>query len=509
MALDPGKDWLTIAEAALVLGVSKSTLYRWHNEGRLAFYRFGPRTVRVRRVDLLALPETERSVAGSALHPFPELLRGQPMQPGVPADRFVVENEVPVDTISVTHFPRTSMELLAQALGTAVTWNELAKSVASGLYTTFVMNVAVLALRSTRSAVLDLPTFGAMAKVESTCTPVREPADPTTGYLSGPILRSRKGKSNAGRVFFDQEAEGLCDKNRETAWALALPHNWLGKRHSTTEIIQLPYVAAVLKRIAHQEETHKVAGGIIGEAASAILSLPGKVALTMRHKPPQLMAITSFRGRACRGMLAIADWHEEMGEAEAYHMLQLWGMIMAQAADNLWRLHYESLAFTDPLTGLGNRRLFEYTISRELARTQRYRHPMSLILMDLDAFRQINEVHGHPGGDKALQEIGAWLATKIRRTDLIARVGGDEFGIILVETGKAGASKLAQRLINGLQKVPVIDDSHVSASAGIAEACDEDLTVSELYRRADVALYAAKRAGGGTWRVYSAEMDSA
>ncbi len=157
----------------------------------------------------------------------------------------------------------------------------------------------------------------------------------------------------------------------------------------------------------------------------------------------------------------------------------------------------EEEAFTDHLTGLANRRRFERQLEGEVSRTSRYGHAFCLLLLDIDNFKQVNDNHGHEAGDEALKSLAKVLQEGTRGIDLTARIGGEEFAILLTETSMRGAIDVAERLrmaIKGAQ-IPVV--GQIAASFGVAE-CPSSVsaqTARELQAAADAALYEAKRQG--------------
>jgi diguanylate cyclase (GGDEF)-like protein len=164
------------------------------------------------------------------------------------------------------------------------------------------------------------------------------------------------------------------------------------------------------------------------------------------------------------------------------------------------RLHEEvrRQATTDELTGLVNRRRFMEALETERERARLFETPFSVVLADLDDFKRINDDYGHHGGDLALRSFGHLLAEHVRDFDVAARLGGEEFAILLPQTRADAAAVVAGRIRGALAdtRIPVSDAARVrlTASFGIAESswgqsCDE------LLRRADDAMYAAKRAG--------------
>ena len=155
------------------------------------------------------------------------------------------------------------------------------------------------------------------------------------------------------------------------------------------------------------------------------------------------------------------------------------------------------LVRTDPLTGALNRRGFDELVDRELARAGRHGHPLALALIDLDDFHQTNTAHGHAGGDAVLRHLVAVCQLHLRSTDAIARIGGDEFVLLLPETPAADSMSTLLRLQRSLAQRPLqLDDTRVPVhfSAGVAQWHAGE-PVDGLLRRADAALYAAKRVG--------------
>jgi len=151
-------------------------------------------------------------------------------------------------------------------------------------------------------------------------------------------------------------------------------------------------------------------------------------------------------------------------------------------------------AYTDFLTGLRNRRYLEIILERELFRLWRYGRPLSLILLDLDGFKAVNDTHGHEVGDRVLRTLARCLEDHLRQSDRAVRLGGEEFAVVLPETELPQAIRLAERLRRevALLKVPPVES--LSASFGVAQAVPADSPLS-LLKRADEALYRAKRRG--------------
>ncbi|MDP9270910.1 MAG: bifunctional diguanylate cyclase/phosphodiesterase [Chloroflexota bacterium] len=154
-------------------------------------------------------------------------------------------------------------------------------------------------------------------------------------------------------------------------------------------------------------------------------------------------------------------------------------------------------ALTDQLTALGNHRAFQEELDRQVEHAQRYGAPLSLVLIDIDEFKSINDEKGHAQGDQALADFGRLVLAGLRRVDRPFRVGGDEFAILLPHTEAEGAWIVARRLLaNALQPPRVELGRHpISFSAGVSALPGLADSRAQLYSQADAALYAAKRAG--------------
>ena len=153
-------------------------------------------------------------------------------------------------------------------------------------------------------------------------------------------------------------------------------------------------------------------------------------------------------------------------------------------------------SFKDEVTGLYNRRFFSLRLEEELSRYRRFNHPVSVVLLDLDGFKAVNDEFGHTVGDETLREIAQILMKHSRGINVVSRYGGDEFAVLLVETSKAGARLYADRIREVVSKYPFSHGKVITASFGVASLPDDEAgTAEDLFRAADEALYAAKRAG--------------
>jgi diguanylate cyclase (GGDEF)-like protein len=162
-------------------------------------------------------------------------------------------------------------------------------------------------------------------------------------------------------------------------------------------------------------------------------------------------------------------------------------------------LQLERLSVTDALTGLRNRRFAEWFLSRELERVHRHGNRLSVFMADLDHFKRVNDTHGHPVGDAALRHVGTLLAGQLRKTDVAARWGGEEFLIALAQVPLEGALALAERQRAAIEATPLpLPDGRtldLTISIGVATAIVADASWEELVAAADRALYEAKDAG--------------
>lgn len=158
---------------------------------------------------------------------------------------------------------------------------------------------------------------------------------------------------------------------------------------------------------------------------------------------------------------------------------------------------FRQLAYRDDLTGLYNRRLFEERLAQEYSRGLRYGESVSVVLIDLDEFKQINDVAGHQCGDAVLEFFGRWMADTCRDIDVACRIGGDEFAFILPSTDARGVRSLIRRLTDNLRRgidAPKLPSGmSVEFSWGAATSPGDVHSVSELMVRADEAMYENKR----------------
>jgi diguanylate cyclase (GGDEF)-like protein len=214
------------------------------------------------------------------------------------------------------------------------------------------------------------------------------------------------------------------------------------------------------------------------------------------------------REDALLGCIVIAGADEGSITAEEARNVGLLGAIAASALEIVWEIEeVNRRAETDPLTGLANRRRFDESLERELSQSDRFGHPVSLVLVDIDHFKRVNDAHGHEAGDAVLRAVARMLADGIRAVDLCARFGGEELAILLPQTTATGAFELADRLRRRIAGRPIrVNDAEIAVTASFGVASYPDVVCSRdaLFAAADAALYGAKHDGRNQVRMADA-----
>jgi len=200
------------------------------------------------------------------------------------------------------------------------------------------------------------------------------------------------------------------------------------------------------------------------------------------------------------GVLYVYNRNSDSFSKEQISLLSTFSYLAAATIANAQLLHEtEKLAVTDELTGLYNRRKCNELFEAELKRSTRYKHDLSLLMLDIDHFKKINDKFGHPVGDQAIKLVADTISGKLRNVDISARYGGEEFIIFLPETGIEGAKLVAERLRTEIENLPLMHDSGepitLTASIGVANYPDCGETAEQLIECSDQALYTAKRYG--------------
>jgi diguanylate cyclase (GGDEF)-like protein len=233
--------------------------------------------------------------------------------------------------------------------------------------------------------------------------------------------------------------------------------------------------------------------GLEGEALSA--HEPRVV-----QAPRAMLAVPILREHQLLGLVTTVDPEDGGFGDEDIESLSALAVQAGVAIENA-RLHrvVERQAVTDALTGLANRRQFYEVLGREYERAQRFGTPLSLILLDIDDFKVINDTRGHLAGDAVLHGVATTLAELIREIDMAARYGGEEFAVLLPQTAQEGAAQLAERLRREIASRPIRfgpdEIEGITASFGVAAGPEDSMTQIDLIASADAALYQAKRDG--------------
>jgi len=213
------------------------------------------------------------------------------------------------------------------------------------------------------------------------------------------------------------------------------------------------------------------------------------------------------------GTLCIADPEARQFSETDLNLLASFGQLVSNdicvrsaaryAVRDLVELEHEKcdlfeLATIDPLTKALNRRAFTRFSERELNRFKRDNTRLTTLMLDIDHFKQVNDVHGHAVGDRVLTKMVAVAANVLRQEDLIGRLGGEEFAIVLVDSGAEAAVHVADRIRQAIKQVKFPGESgpfNVTVSIGVAEPLIAEASIDDVLERADAALYEAKRSG--------------
>lgn len=242
-----------------------------------------------------------------------------------------------------------------------------------------------------------------------------------------------------------------------------------------------------------------VAGAIVSPAAgylfagASVLANLGGWLYAHGAVPPGYFPFDATTG----GIFILVQGLVAFGSSAMLHTL------MSHIGQTIGRLHQQAeqmteLAHTDPLTSLGNRRFFMDQLKREFARARRHHRPLSLIYLDLDGFKSINDRFGHLFGDDVLRGVSLSMQSILRSADLLARIGGDEFAVLMPETTQLGAvnvtAKLRKALAAYVHQFGAALPS-LTFCAGVAQLRDSDTTIDDILGRADDAQYMAKTTG--------------
>jgi len=257
---------------------------------------------------------------------------------------------------------------------------------------------------------------------------------------------------------------------------------------------------------AHVERGRGVLGGVAaGYTARGELGQGGLLPAPGEPATGQVLAAPLLRASEVVGVIALyapisSEWFTDSDEEALYSLARQ----AAIAVENVL-LHNEAqrASITDPLTGLWNLRYLSMVLNQEVERSARFDRPLSLLMLDLDHFKTVNDTYGHARGDEVLVEFARRLRSVVREVDSVARYGGEEFVVVLPETTIDGAVRLAERIGATVRDSPFTSDEGpalpVTVSVGAAVFPANGTSGSQLLQAADAALYVAKDSGRDRW----------
>jgi diguanylate cyclase (GGDEF)-like protein len=260
-------------------------------------------------------------------------------------------------------------------------------------------------------------------------------------------------------------------------------------------------LVAVYDSAYHREAPRGIEPIPIGKGAEGRAAKYGRTLLEPPEGVTDLVAASAYPmvvGSRVVGVIALRPTEPGLRDPGVVEVMETLAMHAGSAIESA-RLHQqtEERSKVDPLTTLLNRRRLDEDLHDEIRRSARYDRPLAFLMLDVDHFKRFNDTHGHTAGDVALQAVAEVMRAAVRTTDSVYRYGGEEFAILLRETGVAGARDLAERLCQRLaqrfQDEP--EPRRITASIGVAEFDPAKPTAGALVEAADRALYEAKGAG--------------
>jgi diguanylate cyclase (GGDEF)-like protein len=264
--------------------------------------------------------------------------------------------------------------------------------------------------------------------------------------------------------------------------------------------LRIPMGEGIIGRVAVSGEP------VVGRVSRlGRLTEPGLRASESEPEADNVIAVPLRSGDRTLGVLILYDRRDGAFDEDDLNVVRSFAGHAAVAIDNVLRAQdAQRASITDGLTGLWNFRYFQMALAKEVERATRFGRPLTLMMLDLDHFKRVNDEHGHLRGDAVLVELARRLRDQVREVDLIARYGGEEMIVILPETDLGGAQVVAERVCAAVRGTPFGDAGEeplaITVSAGLAAFPEHGATVGVLVRNADEALYAAKREGRDRWR---------
>jgi diguanylate cyclase (GGDEF)-like protein len=279
---------------------------------------------------------------------------------------------------------------------------------------------------------------------------------------------------------FDHIGIGLLDygtKEIEIKAEAGATAHAMGKR--------IPLGTGILGRVART-----------GERALVQNALPGNLKGILPDSRA-ILCIPITYAESLLGVLNVESSHEDAFSPQDVLILNTLADLLATALHNAFvfqKLQQQSI--TDGLTGIKTRRFFWESLSAEWKRASRSGRPFSVVLIDLDKFKEVNDTMGHFEGDLVLARVGRLLEQKSRQSNVVARYGGDEFIVLMPETGAEQAQVLAERLRQWIASDPMLSEHHITGSFGVASFPIHGFSIEDVIRVADAGMYVSKRSGG-------------
>lgn len=318
---------------------------------------------------------------------------------------------------------------------------------------------------------------------------------------------SKVGQSLNMRDIVENFLDNFCEMLQDRPAAVFL----IQDNSDTLDLVaQRGFSEDFVKRMAKL----KVGKGFIGRVAVSGLSL----VLSPTYYDPRfdpmilkrdnlwsLCSVPVFARDRIQGVICVGSREHTRSLEEETQLFELLANQIGIALENA-SLYEKTvgMAFTDAMTGVYNRRYLMEELNREISRAIRNKAPFSIINMDVDNLKTINDRHGHNNGDRILREFGAIVQNSSRKTDIAARVGGDEFVLLATETTSAQAEIIAQRILNecNSRKIDIKGEQiSISVSIGIADFPTHGETIEEIFTRSDRAMYEAKKNGKNQIRI--------
>jgi diguanylate cyclase (GGDEF)-like protein len=298
----------------------------------------------------------------------------------------------------------------------------------------------------------------------------------------------------------EDAAQMMADIVREIQKNFRYDHIGIGIMDYATKDIEIKAEAGTTSQTLGRRIP--VGSGVLGKVARTGVSAlvqnagPGQLAGVLPESRAVLCLPISY-GETLLGVLNVESRDENAFAPQDVLILNTLADLLATALHNSFvfqRLQQQSI--TDGLTGIKTRRFFWEALSSEWKRASRSGRPFSVVLIDLDKFKEVNDSLGHLEGDLVLARVGRLLEQKCRQSNVVARYGGDEFIILMPETGIEQAQVLAERLRLWLATDPMLEEHHITGSFGVASFPVHGFSMEDLIRVADAGMYVSKHAGG-------------